>query len=498
VKRILLISCMFIYLLNTCSFAASASFSHVSSISTVEDAANQKDLSVQAIYGTPVLIYLVLFVILSITAFYLITRSHFKTGQRYENYILYILLAAGFSIRIIVAPVIEGVPWDLSCFTAWSSSAAENLTGFYKTGLFCDYPPFYIYVLYIIGKIVSIFGLGDHYILMVKLPSIMADIATSYILYRIAKNHFSGGFALLAAFLYAFNPAVFMNSTLWGQVDSFFTLIILSALIALKKDRLYLSSVLMAAAVLMKPQGIFFLPVLLFDLVKRKSIKHFILSFVYGLAACILIILPFSSGQEPLWIFKLYFNTANGYPYASMNAFNLFGMFGANLRQDSLPFFILSYKTWGYIFDFIIFIFAGFLYYKGKHNALPFIVAVVLNSGAFIFSSRMHERYMFPVIALTLAALIYLKDKRLFHLFLCMTVVIFLNMHLVLYGVFTTDNPHIDPGEPVFILLSFINILTFGYLVKISIDTLIRGSAVPIFPGNASKVRSVKLKKPGR
>ncbi len=69
-----------------------------------------------------------------------------------------------------------------------------------------------------------------------------------------------------------------LDSTIWGQVDSFFTMIIIAALILLLDKRLEASAVLFTMAILMKPQGSFFLPILLFELIKRRKPRKFRLS----------------------------------------------------------------------------------------------------------------------------------------------------------------------------------------------------------------------------
>ncbi|WP_407306505.1 hypothetical protein [Desulfosporosinus sp. SB140] len=37
---------------------------------------------------------------------------------------------------------------------------------------------------------------------------------------------------------YCFNPAIFVNSTIWGQVDSFFTLIVIAGVVLLAEQKL--------------------------------------------------------------------------------------------------------------------------------------------------------------------------------------------------------------------------------------------------------------------
>ncbi|WP_003541515.1 hypothetical protein [Desulfotomaculum nigrificans] len=132
------------------------------------------------------------------------------------------LLVLGLLLRIAAAPWIKGHPFDVSLFKNWAISAAGDLTGFYVNGS-GDYPPFYIYILFIAGKVASIPALSQYFTLLIKLPSILADVTTAYLLYKLAIKYLSLETGLLVSAFYAFNPAVFINSTFWGQVDSFFT-----------------------------------------------------------------------------------------------------------------------------------------------------------------------------------------------------------------------------------------------------------------------------------
>ncbi len=383
----------------------------------------------------------------------------------------------GLLVRIIGALNVEGFSTDIACFRSWASLAAKDLPGFYNSGQFCDYPPFYIYVLFVIGKLGELLGTGTTS-QMVKLPSILADLVTAYFLFKLSKDQFKSFISLVIPAIYVFNPVTILDSSLWGQVDSFYTMILVLALYLLMEQRNVPASVLFAVAVLTKPQSIFVLPVLLYWLIRRKSIKEFAKVIIAGLVTAVLIILPFS--RDPLWIFSLYLNTAEGYQYASLNAFNLFGMIKANLEQDSSKFVLISYKALGITLDAILVVLSGFLYMKSKHKAVPILVALLLTAGIFMVSVRMHERYMFPVLAIALLALIYVKDRRILYIFVAFSVTNFINIYQVLYRMILNDYPHISANEPVIIITSFANVLVFAYLVKVIIDILLKEKISPL------------------
>lgn len=431
-------------------------------------------------YNISMLVFLWIYILAVLLAYSLLKRRKTPIIKEQVNFYLYILLSAALFIRLLFAPVIEGWPNDISANKYWAINAAKGLANFYNSG-WCDYPPLFIYVLSIVGKLASISWLQGNFTILIKLPSIIADIITAYLIYRMARSRLKTEYALLACGVYAFHPAVFLNSTIWGQVDSFFTMIIVAALIFHMKKNPGMAAVFFSAAILMKPQGVFFLPILLFELIKQRNFKYFITIFTAGLMTAVVIIFPFALTQEPLWIFKLYINTAGEYTSAVMNAFNIFGLAGANFADGSLVPFLFSYNTWGLIFDFIVLVIAALFYLKSKHAAAPVLTAILLNSGAFIFSAKMHERYMFPVIALLLLALIYLKDKRILLLFAGFSFTIFMNIHILFYRMLLYDvtGAHmVGPGiYPVVFVFSLINVLIYIYLVKTSYKYLLNDTA---------------------
>lgn len=422
-------------------------------------------------YAPYLLTYAAVFLLAIIAAYFLFLRKKFRINPVHEKILVLALLGTGLLLRIAAATLVEGHN-DINLFRSWASSAAGNLLHFYDGARSSDYPPLYIYVLYLIGKIAAIPAVSAYYTILLKLPSIAADIATSYLLYRLARKYLSLETSVLLSAFYVFNPAVFINSTFWGQVDSFFTLIVVAALILLTEKRTVLASVLFAAAVLMKPQGLIFLPVLFFELVRQKSLMNFIKAAVAALGTTAAIVLPFSYNKGVLWIYNLFAKTTGEYPYASVNAFNFFSLIEKNWMSDSAVFWGLSYHTWGMIFIVAVTLLVWFLYYKGKSNLFAPAAALLLITGVFNLSTRMHERYLFPAVALAILAFIYLRDKRLLLLSAGFSATVFLNTHYVL---FKTSGMNAYPYSPALIVTSILNVLLFMYLIWVLFDLAVRG-----------------------
>ena len=422
-------------------------------------------------YAPQLLACAAVFLILSVAAYRLLARNKLKIEPDREKALMLTLLGAGLLLRVAASTLMEGHT-DIYLFKSWASSVASNFSQFYSGFRPSDYPPLYIYVLYLIGKVAAIPAVNPYYTLLLKLPSIAADIASSYLIYRLARKRLAPETGVLLSAFYVFNPAVFINSTFWGQVDSFFTLIVIAAVCLLSEKKTGLSAFLFAAAVLMKPQGIIFLPVLFFELVRQKSFKTMLKAATIALSAAAVIVLPFSYSKGVLWIFSLFSKTAAEYPYASVNAFNFFGLIGKNYVRDGNVPFLFSYHTWGIIFIVLVALFAWFIYVKGKSSLFASAAALLLIAGVFTFSTRMHERYLFPAVALSILAFIYLKDKRLLLLSAGFSAAVYINTHYVLFK--TSSGINSAPYSPVLIFTSLLTVVLFVCLVKVLYDIAVK------------------------
>jgi len=379
------------------------------------------------------------------------------------------LLGLGLAVRLYLAGLMAGHPYDMSLFASWASAAARDLSGVYSNNR-VDYPPLYMYVLYLAGKAFSLTWLNQYSVLILKLPSLLADLATSYLIFSRARKHLNPALANFLAACYLFNPAVLINSSLWGQVDSFFTCLLVAALILLAENQVARSSLWFAAAVLMKPQGIIFLPVLFFELVRQKDGKLWLKSGGIALAGLLAIITPFALRQGPFWIIGLYMNTLGEYPFASVNAFNLFSLLGANYTRYSETLGFMSYQSWGMLFIVAITAWGWLIYARANNVKMAWACALLLISGGFSLATGMHERYLFPALAISLFSFIYLGDRRFLYMSGGFSLSIFLNTHVVLFA--TLKGVHSIAGIGIPAFTAILNLLLLAYLVKVISETV--------------------------
>ncbi|WP_409341995.1 phospholipid carrier-dependent glycosyltransferase [Paenibacillus sp. MBLB4367] len=441
---------------------------------------------------TPILLFAGLFVLLfGFVYIVLIRRKGLEAAPEGRIHALVaVSLAAAFLIRLLIAPTTTGYATDTMTFRAWADRLAEvGLSHFYTGEQFSDYPPGYMYVLYVIGTIRQAFGFGfdaPAYLLLIKLPAIIADILSAYMLFKIARSRLSAGIGFGLALLYAFAPAVGVNSAVWGQVDSFFALFLLLTLRDLFDRRYERASILFALAVLIKPQALIFTPVLLFGWYElRHAAGKLLRCGLLSLGTFVLLALPFAVHMPASWIFKLYGETLSSYPYATLNAFNLFALTGGNWVDQHAKLLFLSYQTWGYVAIAAALAVTLYVTYRGRalhtNRSVMFAGALLLIVTMFVLGVRMHERYMFPALILLPLLYIFTRDRRVLQLFLGFGLTHFVNVAYVLEASMQKQTA-IDKLNGILMISSLANVLLYAYLIYVCVDMYVKGRMLVVQP----------------
>ena len=364
----------------------------------------------------------------------------------------FLILLAAFIVRLILALIIldttklGGHKTDINCFTAWGSRILDSGAAHFYEG-WCDYPPAYMLVLGGMAGLARLFG-GSHEVLVicVKLPSIIADLACAYIIWRLSKKTMSKGAALALTAFIAFTPVAAYVSSAWGQIDQILALLLVLPILLLYRRRPVWAGLVYGLGVAVKPQALMCGPlfaaaclmyIILGDRFEnpfagRRTVKllkikkdtaglrviEILLAGAAALAAIFIIAIPFKGEQETFWLVKKYFDTATSYKYATVNAYNFWALIGANWKSVDTPFLGLTYGKWGTVFMALFVILGIGLYviaalkHKGPKGALPLAMAYTL-AGIFTFGHYMHERYVFPALMLIALAYVFYNDRRL-------------------------------------------------------------------------------------
>jgi Gpi18-like mannosyltransferase len=363
-----------------------------------------------------------------------------RRGQKNQFERIAIIFILAVMARLILSLLLVGHDTDLGCFLAWSQTVARTgFSGFYTSGVFADYTPGYMYVLWLLGLIPKLTGLsygGWLYIFIIKLPAIACDLISAYLIYKLAKPRFGERVALGLLTLFALNPVAMFISGGWGQIDSIVALLMLLCFeaFAIKKKKI-LAAVIYGLAVLIKPQALMFGPLLAVAYIKdmltadKKQWGKTPAAVVAAVATIYLLALPFQGTQEPGWILERYFSTATSYAYASIEAFNFFALIGANWKPVTDTILGIPYIVFGSVFIVLSATAGAILYCKAKDKTKRVLVLCAAFSMAamYTFGQYMHERYIFVILLLLAGAFISYNDKRLFKSLMLFSITAMLN-----------------------------------------------------------------------
>ncbi|MBR5271045.1 MAG: hypothetical protein IKV64_02555, partial [Clostridia bacterium] len=338
-------------------------------------------------------------------------------------------------IRIIASIMYRGHETDMNCFTGWSSMIFEDgFSAFYTSDTFHDYPPGYMYVLYVIGAIKSFIKPTDGISwFLIKSPAIVCDILCAILTYKIAlKTRFAKITGAIISALYLFNPTTIINSSFWGQVDSVYTFFILLMIYMLSNKQLIKSYFVFALCIFIKPQAFMFFPLILFGIIENAFLngfnkKLFIKSLAYGLCAILMIfILSMPFGIKN--VYEQYVSTLSSYPYLTVNAFNIWGALGLNWASITPVMSVVTYMILA-----LIVLYCGYVFFKTKKQSKYYYVGALLSFLTFMLSTKMHDRYAYTSMILMLVAFIYYKDLKSYIIYTAFTVSQFFNTAWVLF-----------------------------------------------------------------
>lgn len=186
-------------------------------------------------------------------------------GSTGEKLGLVALLLALLAVKMAVAPYF-GYQTDLGTYKAWALRLADRgPADFYAPNYFCDYPPGYLYILWLLGSIyqgMNINASGALSTLIIKMPGLIADFLSTGLLYALLRPRVGRQVTWIVVLAYALNPAVIFNSAIWGQTDSLFTLELFLGALLLFEGRIAFGWAILMVAAITKPQALIFLPLL--------------------------------------------------------------------------------------------------------------------------------------------------------------------------------------------------------------------------------------------
>jgi hypothetical protein len=299
------------------------------------------------------------------------------------------LLVAGLAIRLAVLDA-DGHYGDSVVIGRWADNMATyGPRDFYQHDG-AIYPAL-LYAYWPIGVLLD----GAAQARAIKGLSIPFDLAIAVVVYLAARRMIGPARALVAPALYLFNPAVLLAGPVWGQIDAAGTLAYLFTLLALADRRFAWAGALAVISLLIKPQfGLVLLPVAVVAIQRWRATHEFspvIRSVLGGAAAYVVVALPLR--LDPISYFGRVVSAGSFKEMTSANAANIWGLFVGYEQPDAG----------------LVYVGAALLLLGLAAALLPLLrrqdLLMILAVGAFVIfafyflPTRVHERYLFPAMA---------------------------------------------------------------------------------------------------
>jgi len=345
---------------------------------------------------------------------------------------------------------------DINNNTSWAKNAADfGLNGFYERKEWKyslpNQPPGTIYFFWVAGKIYrnvwqASWWLNTHFRFfpspfiwwweqkglwgLVKIPSILADLGIGWLIYDFVGKK-KRNWALPLMSLYLFNPVSWYNSAFWGQTDSLVNFVGLIGVIGLIGRQTIRAGFSLCFSLFIKVSLLPFLPVFAAVAFWQKKFKEFLLGALGTLGALGILSLPFHPRIDVFsWLGRLYQQQIlpGETGTLTVNAFNFWAiLLGKKLALDNILFLGLQTRIWGIlIFLFVLLILLRALRRNFSSERVIFSLALVAFA-SFLFLTRMHERYLFPVFPLLTLLLAFYP--RVFWLYLPLSFTHLLNLY---------------------------------------------------------------------
>lgn len=396
---------------------------------------------------------------------------------RDEAKIAVLIFSISLVARILLFPV-QGYKVDLATFTAWFYTAAEHgPRAFYEAAGFCDYPPLNVYIFWIFGSLakrLSLFGTGN-IVYACKLPSNLFDVATAIMIYVFLRGKLDFKSSLASASFYAFNPATIYNTSVWGQFDAIYTFFLILSIMLILDPKPELSAIAFTLGVLLKPQSIALAPLIAFLIVRRRGWRGLVRSALASAATVLIVVIPFNWSNPVKFLADIYLGGYGGYPYTSINAFNLWA-YMSFWKPDGETFMFLDFFTIGWAMFGALAVFTLFFLHKrldDSNGVQVLFSAFILLFGFFMLPTRIYERYLFPVFSVLALMMPFLGGAR--PIFGVLTLTYFSNQASILTILNSNSTVNIPNWSLIVYVMTSVNLAAFLYMLMLMIRGLKTG-----------------------
>jgi Gpi18-like mannosyltransferase len=358
---------------------------------------------------------------------------------------------------------------DVLSYVAWGASMVKyGLRGFYDRSFVplapANYPPlanlFFYSSQLISDRLAANSHLPNLFATFYKMPGLIADMVAAYVIYIVSQVKKGSKWPYLAALIFLFNPALFLNSVFWGQTESLAVVFCLLSILFFFKPPATLGFVFFAIALLVKQSIAFMTPVFLILALKKTSNKTKIIGTVLFLAIFICIFPLFTGHFSVVYPFDFYLKTFGGQVHqhqVTVNAYNFWYIFKLNLISDAQKILFVSYHSLSQIITGLLVLPVIVVLLRKPSLGRTLYATALIALIVFLFLTRMHERYLYPALVFLIPLL---RDPKRFAAYLVLSAAHFLNLYFIWFGTANLRISDLVLGQ----ILSVISVWSFLYL----------------------------------
>jgi len=341
-----------------------------------------------------------------------------------------ILSIAALAVRFGCAQYI-GSEYDMGAFSNWAiGSRSFAFLGYYS---FFDHPhlsfpnyALYFPILALMGNAAQVTTAAGR--ILLKTPGMLGDIFLAGIVFCAAKPRWR----MPAAAFVLFNPAIWYDSTIFGQTDSLHTAFMVLAVLCAAKNKYRFAWMSLAAAVFFKLQAIAILPLIVALNFKASGFKKMTVELAPAAILTAIMTLPYAIVSSPAIIWRSFKGSFGMFPLVAINAWNpwyLFHMLAGRWVYDTETAFGISYKTIGLIAFALAAAAIVYALPKRPGRMIIFAAAAAMSLAFFMLPTEMHERYAYSFIPLV--AVLLSESPLVVCLAAAASLAIFLDMNFV-------------------------------------------------------------------
>ncbi len=253
---------------------------------------------------------------------------------------------------------------------------------------------------------------GD--LLAIKIPSIVADFAIFAAILKLGQITKRRKAALLVGIIYLLNPALWYNSSWWGQTDAVVAALAIWSFVTLVEGRTLLSPVLLGLSLVTKASWAYVVPFYtIYYLIKFPRKLIFLLA---GPAAMLAVSIPFHPHLNlPIWLVNLYTQRILGgeSAFITVIAFNFWNLiYAPDFVPHTISFLGFPANIVGWAIVVVFLVVLTFRLFKNPKSVNLFWLMALLSFTVFLFAPKMTHRYLYPAFPLISIVLVYLKKAK--------------------------------------------------------------------------------------